>query len=160
MVSRCFDCRFFCSLDGVRADDLPGANDDGGCMQGECRRDTPVVGRFCGEDEAFEYDYGQWPLVLICDWCGRFEPCDRARHSADTSRHVCARSNISGVVQQGYDPAPGANVGVQPTQLHKTNGSFLAVVTVTAAGTVAVLDTVCFACPVFRKPIMETHYAG
>jgi len=51
-------------------------------------------------------------------------------------------------------------MGAQPTHLHKPNGSFLAVVAVTAAGTVPVLETVCFACPIFRKPNVEVHHAG
>ena len=68
------------------------------------------------------------------------------------SRHVGAGSTIAPEAEQGYGPSQGADVGAQPTHLHKSNGSFPAVGTVTAAGSVAVLETVSLACPVFRKP--------
>ena len=92
----CFDCRFFCTFDGeTRADDLT-QSDLHECLQGHCRRNTPMVGHFRGEDQALEYDYGQWPLVLGSNWCGRFEPCERAiRDIAPQTRHVGPRSNIS-----------------------------------------------------------------
>lgn len=70
----CFDCQFFTTLD----DDTPAADlmppDRERCLQGLCRRNPPAVGRFRGEDESLPYDYGQWPLVLSCDWCGSFRP--------------------------------------------------------------------------------------
>lgn len=98
----CFDCRFFCTFDGdTRADDLT-QSDLHECLQGHCRRNTPIVGHFRGEDQALEYDYGQWPLVLGGNWCGRFEPCERAiRDIASQTRHVGPRSNISCGVEQG-----------------------------------------------------------
>lgn len=98
----CFDCRFFCTFDGdTRADDLT-QSDLRECLQGHCRRDTPIVGHFRGEDQALEYDYGQWPLVLGGNWCGRFEPCERAiRDAAPQTRHVGPRSNASCGAEQG-----------------------------------------------------------
>ena len=93
-MTRCLDCGFFCTLNGDHADDLTQA-DLKRCDQGECWRNTPAVGRFRGEDESLEYDYGQWPVVLGCDWCGRFEPCANARHGAAQTRHVCAGSTIA-----------------------------------------------------------------
>ncbi|MCY2928191.1 MAG: hypothetical protein NTV86_01610 [Planctomycetota bacterium] len=73
------------------------------------------------------------------------------------SRHVGAGSNISGTVGEGYGQAQGADVGAQPTHLHRFNGSFRAEVAVTAAGTITDLDTVAFACPVFRQVRMEVQ---
>lgn len=98
----CFDCRFFCTFDGdTRSDDLT-QSDLHECLQGHCRRNTPMVGHFRGEDQALEYDYGQWPLVLGGNWCGRFEPCERAiRDTAAQTRHVRPRSNFSCGVEQG-----------------------------------------------------------
>ncbi len=75
----CFDCQFFTTLD----DDTPAAclepSDRQKCLQGLCRRNPPAVGRFRGEDESLPYDYGQWPLVLSCDWCGAFKPHTKDR---------------------------------------------------------------------------------
>lgn len=70
----CFDCQFFTTLhdDTPAADLMP--SDRERCLQGLCRRNPPAVGRFRGEDESLPYDYGQWPLVLSCDWCGSFRP--------------------------------------------------------------------------------------
>lgn len=92
----CFDCRFFCTFDGdARADDLTQA-DRQESLQGHCRRNPPIVGHFRGEGQSLEYDYGQWPLVLGGDWCGRFEPCERAvRDTAAQTRHVRPRSQFS-----------------------------------------------------------------
>ncbi|NUQ10807.1 MAG: hypothetical protein HUU26_00550 [Gemmatimonadaceae bacterium] len=58
-------------------DDLTEQDWDEG-LEGECRRNPPCVGRFRGEDEHLQYDYGQWPLVQAVNWCGAFEPCRRA----------------------------------------------------------------------------------
>jgi len=65
-------------------------------LQGHCRRYTPVAGRFRGEDERFEHDHGQWPLVMDDDWCGEFEVhAELQPHDiATSSRHVGAGSNI------------------------------------------------------------------
>ena len=88
----CFDCRFFTTLDDdTRAADLMPSERER-CPQGHCRRNPPAVGRFRGEDEDLEYDYGQWPLVLTCDWCGAFEPCERAMDArAEQTRHMDPR---------------------------------------------------------------------
>lgn len=62
---------------------------------GDCRRDPPQVGRFRGEDPVYEYDFGQWPMVLAIGWCGRFEPCQRARADAQAA-HVGPRAETAG----------------------------------------------------------------
>jgi hypothetical protein len=73
------------------------------------------------------------------------------------SRHVGAGWAISCVVEQGYGPTRHA---AQVAHLPTSSGSFRAAGAVTAAGTVAVLHTVCFACPVLHEPQMEVHHAG
>lgn len=89
IACRCFDCRFFATLDeDIPADDLTPAQQDE-CLQGRCRRNPPTIGHFRGEDEDMEYDYGQWPLVLSGDWCGAFEPCQRAIQSEAQAHHIC-----------------------------------------------------------------------
>jgi len=77
MDALCFNCRFFAPDCYRLADELTEDEWDAG-LEGECRRDPPQVGRFRGEDEHLQYDYGQWPLVLAVNWCGAFEPCRRA----------------------------------------------------------------------------------
>ena len=78
LLPSCCYCIFFVTLDGDHAASLRPA-DQAECLQGHCRRNPPSVGRFRGEDEDLEYDYGQWPLVLSSDWCGAFEPCRQKR---------------------------------------------------------------------------------
>ena len=70
----CIDCKYFASNeDGTCASLLmPSERED--LMQGQCRRRPPTVGRFRGENKDLVYDYGQWPLVLSCDWCGKLKP--------------------------------------------------------------------------------------
>jgi hypothetical protein len=94
MIVQCYDCRFFSTLDdGVGANSLMQADPDK-CLQGHCRRNPPAVGHFRGEDEDLDYDYGQWPLVLSCDWCGAFEACQRGlEHDATPTRHVGPRGD-------------------------------------------------------------------
>lgn len=154
MMVRCSDCRFFCTRDDeIHSDDL---TDRGRCLQGRCRRNTPTVGHFRGEDEYLEYDYGQWPLVLSCDWCGAFEPCRPTRHNVALKSPRLRTGNAS----QTSIPSTGGAISCDVGQRGASNGSFLDEGAVTAAGTVAVLQIVCFACPVFRKPIMEVRYAS
>ncbi len=77
MDAVCFDCRFF-SPEGIqRVDDLTEQDWDE-CLDGECRKSPPSVGRFRGEEQYYQYDFGQWPHVQAAEWCGEFEPCRRA----------------------------------------------------------------------------------
>jgi hypothetical protein len=49
---------------------------------------------------------------LACDWCGQFEPCQRATpDSAAQTRHVCAGSAISTEADQGSARSPAAQGG-------------------------------------------------
>jgi hypothetical protein len=100
----CVDCRFFTTLDDdTRAAELTAAGREM-CLQGLCRRNPPTVGRFRGEQESLEYDYGQWPLVLSCDLCGAFEPCRRAAGGSDAqTRHVGAGCDICGQAESECD---------------------------------------------------------
>lgn len=127
MEARCFDCRFFCREGIDKADELT-AEDWDECLEGDCRRSPPVVGRFRGEDEYLRYDYGQWPLVQAVNWCGAFEPCQRAiRDSAATSRQVCAGRDISCGAGQGCGCAADRRHVATPaadSKASSVNGSF------------------------------------
>ena len=97
----CFDCRFFVPTDMRHNDPAPDQWDE--CVEGECRHDTPRLGEMLVDrhGDAFRH-FGQWPKVMACDWCGAFEPGQRAtRDIAAQTRHVRARSNISCGVEQG-----------------------------------------------------------
>lgn len=107
----CLDCRFFATLDDeTRAADLSIADRDN-CLQGLCRRNPPTVGRFRGEEESLEYDYGQWPLVMSGDWCGAFEPCRRALCDSAPRRARLARvaTSLAGPGKDAATPM-GADV--------------------------------------------------
>ncbi len=73
----CYDCRFF----------SPGEN---GCpsylhneelgefeeaKEGICRRQTPRHGKTLKRPNGDEFVcFAEWPKVMHCDWCGKFEP--------------------------------------------------------------------------------------
>ncbi len=95
MFPYCFDCRFFCpeKTGCLSAGDLKESDWDES-LTGECRRHAPQVGRFRGEQEPLQYDYGQWPLVLACNWCGEFQPCDRARATASQKKRTISNYTL------------------------------------------------------------------
>ena len=136
---RCMDCRNFSQIDGEYfcSEYIGGTKATWATGRRQCDP-PPEAWHYCSHYEG--------PQISKAIWLWRRR-----------SRHVCAGWAISCVVEQGYHQTPGANVGAHLTHLPTTNGSFLAAGAVTAAGTVAVLHTVCFDCPVFRRPLMEVH---
>ncbi len=118
MDARCFDCRFFSPGGYKTADELREEEWDE-CLEGECRRNPPRVGRFRGEDEHLQYDYGQWPLVQAANWCGAFEPCQRvlgtsAAQTRHADPHRAGRCDVANEPNPQSRPAVGQRAANGP----------------------------------------------
>ena len=69
----CFDCNFF-ELDNGIARGHTESDGAAGHTEGECRFNPPVLGPEIERDGETIRLYGEFPLVLGTDWCGRFQP--------------------------------------------------------------------------------------
>ena len=73
MTRCCFDCDFF-QIDGKDACNMTEADWDEGCAEGECRLNPPAIGPEIERNGEMIRLYGEFPKVLVCDWCGQFKP--------------------------------------------------------------------------------------
>ncbi|MFV0445481.1 MAG: hypothetical protein ACK5Q5_18025, partial [Planctomycetaceae bacterium] len=72
MERRCFDCDFF-QLEGRDTQDLSEEDWNYGCAEGECRYQPPSLGvEIESQGETIRH-YGEFPRVLVTDWCGQFQ---------------------------------------------------------------------------------------
>ncbi|TET32868.1 MAG: hypothetical protein E3J72_18740 [Planctomycetota bacterium] len=66
----CYDCDYFYS-----SVELTGKEQCIDHVEGECRRQPPVVGDYfkgSGDEDTDEHGFGEFPKVLGADWCGEF----------------------------------------------------------------------------------------
>lgn len=87
----CYDCRFWSpGEEGSGYEEslnLPNQWESE-AMSGLCRYGPPVLGETIRDRQGEETRwFGQWPMTMACDWCGRFErrPCRRL-HEGENPR--------------------------------------------------------------------------
>ncbi|MCA9111214.1 MAG: hypothetical protein KDA52_14780 [Planctomycetaceae bacterium] len=73
MTRCCFDCDYF-QIDGKDIPEVAESDWDYGCAEGECRLGPPVLGPEIEQNGETIRHYGEFPRVLVCDWCGQFQP--------------------------------------------------------------------------------------
>ncbi len=69
----CFDCDYY-QIDNKEVSDLTDDDWQGGCAEGECRFNPPVLGEEIERNGDKYRSYGEFPKVLSSDWCGQFRP--------------------------------------------------------------------------------------
>lgn len=69
----CFDCEYF-QIEGKAPSQMIEADWDNGCAEGECRINPPALGPAIRRDGEATRHLGEFPKVLVCDWCGQFKP--------------------------------------------------------------------------------------
>lgn len=69
----CFDCDFF-HIEGKDVSELTEADWHGGCVEGECHFNPPVLGPEIERNGDTFRCFGEFPKVLSSDWCGQFQP--------------------------------------------------------------------------------------
>jgi len=69
----CFDCDYF-EIEGKDITAMTEADWHGGCAEGECRFNPPVLGPEVESDGDTFRCVAEFPKVLSGDWCGKFEP--------------------------------------------------------------------------------------
>ena len=73
VVRCCFDCDFF-QIDGKEVSEMNEGDWADGCAEGECRFNPPVLGPEIERNGESIRLYGEFPKVLVTDWCGQFRP--------------------------------------------------------------------------------------
>jgi hypothetical protein len=73
MLRCCFDCDYF-QIDGKEFSEIAEGDWDGGRAEGECRFGPPVIGPEIERHGESIRLLGEFPRVLVTDWCGQFRP--------------------------------------------------------------------------------------
>lgn len=73
MTRCCFDCDYF-QIDGKDIPEVAESDWDYGRAEGECHLNPPVLGPEIESQGETIRHYGEFPRVLVCDWCGQFQP--------------------------------------------------------------------------------------
>ena len=69
----CFDCDCF-QIDGKDVPEVSESDWDQGRAEGECRFGPPVLGPEIERNGESIRLLGEFPKVLVTDWCGQFRP--------------------------------------------------------------------------------------
>ncbi len=145
MERRCFDCDFF-QLEVRDTPELSEDDWDNGCAEGECHLNPPVLGpEIESQGETFRH-FGEFPRVLVSDWCGQFQPRATCGHYVRPRWPLSRCSTEVGQQRGSHRDATRGRPGRRPWSrwFLPLGGQ-----EVTSGGTVAVYHSLCCARPDF-----------